>query len=37
MAIIQTTLDEIKAYIQTNPNVPGESRNEALQSGHKSV
>ena len=31
MAIIQTTLEEIKAYIQTNPHVPDESRNEALQ------
>lgn len=31
MAIIQKTLDEIKAYIQTNPHVPDESRNEALQ------
>lgn len=31
MAITQKTLDEIKAYIQTNPHVPDESRNEALQ------
>lgn len=31
MAIIQKTLDEIKAYIQTNPHVSDESRNEALQ------
>ena len=31
MAIIQTTFDEIKAYIQTNPYVPDKSRSEALQ------
>ena len=31
MAIIQTTFDEIKAYIQTNPHVSDKSRNEALQ------
>lgn len=31
MAIIQTAFDEIKAYIQTNPHVSDESRNEALQ------